>query len=122
MNEPNRAALAGIITEIIEKEAPVVDTDGIFPRAGITALGKAGLLGLMTAQDVGGLGQGIRAAAELVEQVGRACGSTGMVLCMHFTGNTAIEKCGPRAVREAIEFILDAQGKLGVAFAPYLEA
>lgn len=102
MNEPNRTALAGIITEIIEKEAPVVDTDGVFPRAGITALGKAGLLGLMSAQDVGGLGQGIRAAAELVEQVGRACGSTGMVLCMHFTGNTAIEKCGPRAVREAI--------------------
>lgn len=102
MNELNRATLTGIITDIIERQAPVVDSDGVFPRAAIAALGQAGLLGLMSAQDVGGLGQGLRAAAELVEQVGRACGSTGMVLCMHFTGNTAIEKCGPRAVREAI--------------------
>jgi alkylation response protein AidB-like acyl-CoA dehydrogenase len=57
---------------------------------------------LMSAKEVGGMGKGLRAAAEMVEQVGRACGSTGMVLCMHFTGNSAIEKYGPRAVREAI--------------------
>ena len=47
MNDAHRAALAGIITDIIEREAPVVDSDGVFPRAGITALGRAGLLGLM---------------------------------------------------------------------------
>lgn len=102
MNDSHRATLAGILTDIIEKAAPVVDSDGVFPRAGITALGQAGLLGLMSAKDVGGQGLGLRAAAELVERVGSACGSTGMVLCMHYTGNTAIEKCGPRAVREAI--------------------
>lgn len=102
MDERNRATLIGIITDIIEKDAPVVDSNGVFPRAAIEALGQAGWLGLMSAQDVGGMGGGLRAAAELVEQVGRACGSTGMVLCMHFTGNTAVEKCGPRAVREAI--------------------
>jgi len=102
VDDPNRAALAGIIADIIERDAIVVDSDGVFPRAAITALGAAGLLGLTSAADVGGMGEGLRAAAEMVELVGRACGSTGMVLCMHFVGNTAIERCGPRGVREAV--------------------
>ncbi len=102
MNEQNQATLASILAEVIEPQAILVDSDAVFPRAGIDALGKAGLLGLMSGEEVGGMGEGLRAAAELVEQVGRACGSTGMVLCMHFTGNSAIERHGPRTVREAI--------------------
>ncbi len=90
-----------IIAEIIEPSAIEVDR-GIYPRAGMEALGRAGLLGLLSAREVGGLGLGLRAAAEVVEQVGAACGSTGMVLCMHYCGAAVIEQHGARAVREDI--------------------
>lgn len=98
----HRDKLVSIIRDIVEPQAVAIDSDGAFPRDAIDALGKAGFLGLMSRKDVGGMGEGLRGAAELVFQAGRACGSTGMVLCMHFTGNTAIEKAGPRAVREAV--------------------
>jgi len=48
------------------------------------------------------MGLPLRAAATVVEALGAACGSTGMVMCMHFTGASVIEKYGPRAVREEI--------------------
>lgn len=95
-------ALARIIAEVIEPQAAAVDRDGVFPRASIDALGEIGLLGLVSAEEVGGMGQALRAAAMAVEHVGKACASTGMVLCMHYTATKVIEGYGPRAVREAI--------------------
>lgn len=90
-----------IIAETIEPAAIEVDR-GVYPRAGLEALGRAGLLGLLSARDIGGLGLGLRAAADVVELVGAACGSTGMVLCMHYCGAAVIEQYGPRPVREDI--------------------
>jgi alkylation response protein AidB-like acyl-CoA dehydrogenase len=77
-------SLARLISEVIEPQALAVDRDGTFPRAALEALGREGLLGLISAKGVGGLGQGVRAASWAVEQVGAACGSTGMALCMLF--------------------------------------
>lgn len=96
------ARLEEIIKEVIAPAAAEVDDTGAFPRAGMEALGKAGLLGLISAEDVGGLGQGHRAAALTVERVAQACASTAMVLCMHYCGTAVIEAHGPREVREAI--------------------
>lgn len=42
------------------------------------------------------------AAAEVVERLARECGSTAMVVCMHYTATVAIEQFGPLATREAI--------------------
>ncbi|HEX5747620.1 MAG TPA: acyl-CoA dehydrogenase family protein [Archangium sp.] len=95
-------SVESIISEVIEPKAMEVDRYGVYPRAAMDALGKAGLLGLLSAREVGGQGQGLRAAATLVEQVGTACGSSGMVLCMHFCGAAVIEQHGPRDIREAI--------------------
>ncbi|HZI05956.1 MAG TPA: acyl-CoA dehydrogenase family protein, partial [Archangium sp.] len=81
-----------IISEVIEPKAIEVDRYGVYPRASMDALGKVGLLGLVSSKDVGGRGEGLRAAAALVEQVGMACGSSGMVLCMHFCGAAIIEQ------------------------------
>jgi alkylation response protein AidB-like acyl-CoA dehydrogenase len=66
------------------------------------ALGKAGLLGLISAKDVGGLGEGHRAATFVVLEIGKYCASTAMVVCMHYAGTAVIEAYGPREVREAI--------------------
>lgn len=90
-----------IATEVVAAHAAAVDR-GEFPTAAITALREAGLLGLTSATAVGGLGQGLRAAALTVERLGRACGSTAMVVCMHYAGTAVIEQLGPEAIRKDI--------------------
>ncbi|MEO8289304.1 MAG: acyl-CoA dehydrogenase family protein, partial [Chloroflexota bacterium] len=94
--------LNDVVTEGIAPGAVEIDTTGAFPRAGMDALGTAGLLGLISAEEVGGLGGGHREAAMAVERVAQACASTAMVLCMHYAGTAVIEALGPRDVREAI--------------------
>src|SRR5687768_3575167 len=94
--------LEQVVTEVIAPAAVEIDETGTFPRAAMEALGKAGLLGLISAEEVGGMGQGHRAAALAVERVARACASSAMVLCMHYAGTAVIEAHGPREVREAI--------------------
>lgn len=101
MESKHVQAARSIVAEVIALAAIEVD-GGVYPRVGMQALGRAGLLGLLSATDVGGLGLGLRAAAEVVELVGGACGSTGMVLCMHYCGAAVLEQHGPRAVREDI--------------------
>jgi alkylation response protein AidB-like acyl-CoA dehydrogenase len=96
------APLARLISEVIAPEAAAVDRDGTFPRAAMEALGREGLLGLISAKDMGGMGQGLREASSAVEHVGEACGSTGMVLCMHYCATAVIEKHGPKNLRQEI--------------------
>ncbi len=45
-DRPVLDVLEEIATTVVEPAAPAVDATGTFPRAGITALGEAGLLGL----------------------------------------------------------------------------
>ncbi len=91
-----------IATSVVAEHAIAVDKEGRFPREAIDALTRAGLLGLVSATSVGGLGQGIRAAAEVVERLAQDCASTAMVMCMHYAGATVIEKYGQEAVRREI--------------------
>lgn len=95
-------ALDTVIAEVVAPSAGEVDQAGIFPRAAIHALGKAGLLGLISASEVGGMGQAQRAAAAVIERLAGACASTAMVVCMHYAATAVIEAYGPREVREAI--------------------
>lgn len=94
-------ALEKICTEIIGPDASAVDRDGAFPERGVKALGKAGLLGAVSAPEVGGLGLGFRGAATIVSRLAQECGSTAMVACMHFSGTAVLEAFGPREIREA---------------------
>jgi alkylation response protein AidB-like acyl-CoA dehydrogenase len=99
---PYLEILEPIAVEVIRPAAAEIDETGVFPREAAKALGKSGLLGLISAPEVGGLGEGLRAAALAVERVARECGSTAMVLCMHYAGAAVIEAHGPRPVREGI--------------------
>ncbi len=94
--------LEKVVDEVVAPNAVDVDQNGSYPRAAIDALGRAGLLGLISAADVGGLGQGHRAAALVIERLARECASTAMVTCMHYAGTAVIEKYGSREIREAI--------------------
>ena len=91
-----------IATEVIRPEAGSIDATGVFPRASIASLRSAGLLGLISAPEVGGLGAGAPEAARAVERVARECASTAMVLCMHYAATAVLEAYGPVAVREEI--------------------
>ena len=91
-----------VIADVVLPAAEEVDRDGVFPRASVTALGAAGLLGLASSPDVGGGGLAFPAVAPVIERLAGACGSTAMVVLMHYAATAAIEAHGPTDVREAI--------------------
>jgi alkylation response protein AidB-like acyl-CoA dehydrogenase len=95
-------AVDEIIAGTVAPAAAEVDRAGAFPRAALDAFGRAGLLGLVSSSEVGGLGESHGAATQVVERVASECASTAMVLCMHYAGAAVIEAHGPREVREAV--------------------
>jgi alkylation response protein AidB-like acyl-CoA dehydrogenase len=94
--------LEELITTVVGPAAPEVDTTGTFPRAAVTALGKGGIAGLLNSTEVGGQGGSLADAAHVVRRLGASCGSTAMVMCMHYSATVVIEAHGPTEVRRAI--------------------
>ena len=95
-------ALEPVIAEVVAPTAADVDRHGTYPRPALDALGAAGLLGLVSSREVGGMGQGPRAAAAVIQELARNCASTAMVLLMHYAATAVLEAHGPTEVREAI--------------------
>src|SRR5436853_3780558 len=98
----HESALARVIDDVVEPGAAAVDRDGIYPRAQLDALGEAGILGLASSPNVGGGGGSLAAAASVVEELARHCGSTAMVVMMHYSATAVLEAHGPQEIREAI--------------------
>jgi alkylation response protein AidB-like acyl-CoA dehydrogenase len=97
-----REAVGRVVDHVVGPSAIEIDKSGTFPRNNIEALGQAGVLGLLSATEVGGSGLGLRAAADAIERLAGACGSTAMVVLMHYAAIPVIEAHGPREIREAI--------------------
>ncbi len=91
-----------MIDGVIAPHALEVDRTGAFPRANISALEQAGVLGILSAREVGGSARGLRVSAEVIERLAGACGSTAMIVLMHYAAVPVIEAHGSRDVREAI--------------------
>lgn len=87
---------------VAEANSLEVDAGGRFPRATVDALAEAGLLGLASAAEVGGRGEGMRAAATVVERLARVCASSAMVTLMHYCATAVVEAHGPEDVRREI--------------------
>ena len=87
--------LATVIADVVAPAADEVDRSGTFPRAAVDALGEAGLLGLISSPDVGGGGQAFSGAVPVIEALARECGSTAMVVLMHYAATAIIEADGP---------------------------
>jgi isovaleryl-CoA dehydrogenase len=96
------SAVRKVIEDVVAPSAVDIDKTGTFPRRAIEALGQAGLLGLLSAQDAGGAALGLRAAAQAIESLAGACGSTAMVVLMHYAAVPVIEAHGKADIREAI--------------------
>ena len=101
-------AVDTISNNVIAPLAPTIDKEGRFPKENVEALRKAGLLGLLSSPQVGGHGQGIRAAVAVAERVARECPSTAMIAIMHNCATMVIENFGSEALRRSIA----GEGKL----------
>jgi alkylation response protein AidB-like acyl-CoA dehydrogenase len=82
--------------------ATAVDVSGEFPRAQVDALGAAGILALTVPAEHGGAGAGLREAVEVVRELGSVCGSTAMVVTMHYAAVAALTAAGDKETLTAI--------------------
>jgi alkylation response protein AidB-like acyl-CoA dehydrogenase len=94
-------ALDRVIEEVVWPDASSVDADGVFPRRAIQALGEAGVLGLTVTEPFGG-GGSLGDAADVVRRLARACGSTAMVVLMHYAAAALLDRYGGEPVRKAV--------------------
>ena len=101
-DRPVLDVLEDIIATVVEPRAAEVDATGSFPRQAVTAFGQQGLLGLLSSPDVGGRGGTLADAAQVVRRLSASCGSTAMVLTMHYCATAVIEAHGPTETRQAI--------------------
>jgi alkylation response protein AidB-like acyl-CoA dehydrogenase len=99
--QPYLTTLEHVCNETIAPAAPLVDRKGVFPEKSIEALKAEGLLGAISDPAVGGLGLGVPGAVAIVGRVAEECGSTAMVLCMHYCGAAVLEAHASETVRQA---------------------
>ncbi len=89
LNEQQKALVEQarrIAEESIAPYAAEVDEQSRFPKEGIAALSEAGFLGLTIPTEFGGMGQGMRVACAVLDEIGQRCASTGMIYLMHLSG------------------------------------
>src|SRR6202522_557377 len=89
-------ALKRVIEEVVAPGAASADADGAFPRAQLDALGAAGILALTVPGEYGGGGAGLREAAVVVRELGSVCGSTAMVVAMHYSAVAGLVAAGDK--------------------------
>ena len=79
-----RADLPQAVLDIARTAAPIVDAEGRFPTETFVALRAHGLLGILVPAALDGPGVSLTQAAQVCQTLGGACGSSGMILAMHY--------------------------------------
>ena len=79
------AAVRRIGTEIASRHAGEVDVQARFPAEAVAALRDAGALSACVPAELGGGGYGMAALAQLCSTLAQSCGSSAMVLAMHYS-------------------------------------
>lgn len=103
------AALKAIGHDVAAANAADVDAKARFPRETIQALQKAKLLSAPVPRELGGAGYGMRELALLCSTLAQSCGSSSMVLAMHYIQVACIARHGlqseyfRRYLRELVE-------------------
>ncbi|MBS2002887.1 MAG: acyl-CoA dehydrogenase [Cyanobacteria bacterium SZAS LIN-5] len=83
-----RELVRDFATNEIAPKSAEVDRNARFPEETFKKLGQMDLLGLPIAQEYGGAGADYRSYAIAVEEIGRACGSTGLSYAAHVSLGT----------------------------------
>ena len=102
MNESDLHTALQAVTQAAAADAVRVDRDAAFPDATLTAARQHGLLGLVSHPSVGGAGLGLAEASRVIEALAGACGSSAMVLTMHYAAVAVLEATGNEALRRSI--------------------
>ncbi|MEV6105626.1 acyl-CoA dehydrogenase family protein [Streptomyces sp. NPDC051940] len=89
-----RTALTRVLDDVVAPGAEVVRTRGVFPRRAVTALGRAGLLGLTVSAGSGGAGLGLAEAAAVLARTTEVCPATTAVLRSHYAAVAVVESYG----------------------------
>ena len=79
------ARLETLAREVAAPNAADVDARSRFPEETLAALAAGRFLAAPIPKELGGLGSGVVQLAELCSTLGKACGSSAMVLAMHYT-------------------------------------
>jgi len=89
-----RAAVERIAAEIAVPHARDVDANSRFPSETFAALKKARVLSAPVPRELGGAGCDLRELAALCSTLAQSCGSSGMVLAMHYIQVACIVRHG----------------------------
>jgi acyl-CoA dehydrogenase len=89
------AAVRRIATEVAAQHAADVDARSRFPRESLEALKAAGVLSAPVPLELGGGGSSMRELAALCSTLAQACGSSAMVLAMHYSQVACIARHAP---------------------------
>lgn len=88
------AAVKRIATDVAAVNAAAVDADSRFPTQTLEALKEARVLSAPVPRELGGAGCSMRELAELCSTLAQSCGSSGMVLAMHYIQVACIARHG----------------------------
>ena len=118
---PRQEMFRMMFREFADKEvAPIaaeIDESGEFPTGTVKKMAQVGLMGLPFPQEFGGAGADNLTYIMAVEEISKACASTGVILSVHISiCSSAIYDYGTPAQKEKYLIPL-AQGKLLGAFA-----
>jgi acyl-CoA dehydrogenase len=83
-----------IATEVAAPGADSVDRDARFPHETVAALRDAGVLSAAVPRELGGAGCTMVELAQLCSALAQACGSSAMVLAMHYSQLACIARHG----------------------------
>ncbi len=88
--------------ELLGPRADEVDQARQFPRENLAALGKAGVLGLLTPVEFGGAGATLAEMSLALGVQSQHCASTAMITLMHFCATVVIAAKGSDALKKRI--------------------
>jgi acyl-CoA dehydrogenase len=88
------ASVKQIAQEIAAPNAGDVDTNARFPKETVDALKSSGLLSACVPRELGGAGCTMSELAQLCSTLAQACGSSAMVLAMHYSQLACIARHG----------------------------
>jgi acyl-CoA dehydrogenase len=105
------ASARKIAAEVSAKYADDVDRQARFPQESIDALKQAHLLSAPVPVELGGAGCGMRELGLLCSTISAACGSSGMVLAMHYIQVACLVRhaLGSPALRAYTEQLVEHQ-------------
>ena len=78
-----------IAERVVGPGAEKTDAESAYPAESMNALAREGFMGLLVPREYGGMGQGLRVMAAVLDEIAQRCGSTAICYKMHLSGASA---------------------------------